>query len=389
MTINRIYQISPDIILTHLKDNPKLHFPGEHRSFNIDWFTIQLLSVYTSADLENWKEFVSSYTEEFIQQKIDQLVKIGILAPLYAIKESESYKMINYWKSWGESASFLQLSSQNFKYLLTNEGADEFLRKASSPPPSYTCLCPDYSYDLLPPTKLNDEKLINTFLQRRSCRNFTGEPINLQRLSDLLFYTAGVLFANDTRFGPVFKKSAPSPGGRHATELYLAINKCEGIPSGFYHYCQKHHKLNLISKNEKIESFTNKALYGQEFFNNSAITIFYVSNVDRLMWKYKGSRNYRIMHFETGHYAQNFLLTGTSLGLGVFVTAAFNESTVESIFGIDGVNDVVMYVTGAGIMSPEGPYKRSNIEISEYLPKNYDLKLPASVKSMKGQPVIG
>ncbi|MFS8541038.1 MAG: SagB/ThcOx family dehydrogenase, partial [Tissierellales bacterium] len=111
---------------------------------------------------------------------------------------------------------------------------------------------------------------------RRTCRNFLPKPIKLQELSDLLYYTGGILFTNSTRFfGRVAKKAAPSPEGRHATELYPVINNCEGLERGIYHYCQKHHSLHLLSKMDDIKSFLGEALYGQEYFLDASVTVFY------------------------------------------------------------------------------------------------------------------
>ncbi|MCY1566908.1 nitroreductase family protein [Staphylococcus pettenkoferi] len=54
------------------------------------------------------------------------------------------------------------------------------------------------------------------------------------------------------------------------------------------------------------------------------------------------------MHYETAHYAQNFLLAGTALDLGVFVTGAIKDSLIERKLKIDGVNEVPLYVSGVG-----------------------------------------
>jgi SagB-type dehydrogenase family enzyme len=281
---------------------------------------------------------------------------------------------------WGESSWFLHLHSKDAPYETNQEGriilAENFKQNATTPPEIFSCNCLSSKIDLPAPSRISESTLVDALTLRRSCRNYNGKPITLQELSDLLFYTAGVLFTNDTvYYGTVAKKTAPSPGGRHTTELYPVINECIGLPRGFYHYCQQHHVLNLLQEGE-VRPFLKEALYGQDYFLDASVTVFYTSIVDRLMWKYKSSRVYRLMHFETAHYAQNFLLTGTALSLGVFVTGAVKESLVEPTLRIDGIHEVAMYVTGAGHQGPGGPYDRESHKLSEYVPKNLLVTLP-------------
>ncbi|ANB56258.1 nitroreductase family protein [Anoxybacillus sp. B7M1] len=167
------------------------------------------------------------------------------------------------------------------------------------------------------------------------------------------------------------------------------MNACEGLRSGVYHYCQKHHALHLIETEEDVKPFLYDVLYGQDYFLNAAVTVFYTSVIDRIKWKYKGARIYRLMHYETAHYAQNFLLAGTAHNLGVFMTAAFKESLVESKLGIDGVHEVAMYVTGAGQKDEIGPYARAGIELSENVPADFKIVLPKALSSTAEQKILG
>jgi hypothetical protein len=52
------------------------------------------------------------------------------------------------------------------------------------------------------------------------------------------------------------------------------------------------------------------------------------------------------------------------MGLGVFVTAAIHESTIEAQLGLDGVDELALYATGAGIQAEGGPYKRGGLKMS-------------------------
>jgi SagB-type dehydrogenase family enzyme len=219
------------------------------------------------------------------------------------------------------------------------------------------------------------ESFSQVLLARRTCRNFSDAALTLGEVADLAFYTGGVVFENDTRyFGKVLKKCAPSPGARHGTEVYFAVQRCEGVEPGLYHYCAEHHCLNRASDVE-VGEFLPAALVGQDYFAAAPLVVFFTCVVTRLMWKYKGPRVYRLAHFEAGHYCQNLLLAGTALGLGVFCTGALADSAIEEALGVDGVEEVALYTAGAG-RERGSPYRREAVTLSAHLPAGARPKLP-------------
>ncbi|MGW8027961.1 hypothetical protein [Staphylococcus shinii] len=95
------------------------------------------------------------------------------------------------------------------------------------------------------------------------------------------------------------------------------------------------------------------------------------------------------MHYETAHYAQNFLLTGTALNLGVFVTGAIKDSVIETKLKIDGVNEVPLYVSGVGQKTSEGPYSRAGIKVGENVSDEMNIKFPKMLSSTDEQKILG
>jgi hypothetical protein len=51
---------------------------------------------------------------------------------------------------------------------------------------------------------------------------------------------------------------------------------------------------------------------------------------------------------EAGHHGQTFCLLATALDLAPFCTMAFRDSDLESIIGVDGINESAVYVVGVG-----------------------------------------
>lgn len=376
MSLLNRYYLAPDLVITYPDGQPQLLLPSVKRTFKVDWKVCEIISMFSSEDTNLQQIF----SESMVTSIINHLVESGILIDKETDYNLSTKQIVTEWQDWDESSWFLHLQTKDTKFETTEEGrlknVDNF-RKTSSPAPQYfKCNCTSSSIKLPTPSKLLNQTLVNSFMQRRSCRHFSEEPISLQNLADVLFYSGGILFTNDTHsYGIVAKKPSPSPGGRHSIELYPIVNACVGLQSGVYHYCQKHHALHLIEAEEVVKPFLNDVLYGQDYFLDAAVTVFYTSVIDRLKWKYKASRVYRLMHLETGHYAQNFLLTSTALDLGSFVTAAFKDSVIEKKLGVCGIREVAMYVSGIGHIVPDET-TRSDIEYANVLPEGIEIRLP-------------
>ena len=79
----------------------------------------------------------------------------------------------------------------------------------------------------------------------------TSRPITLAELSRFLDSTARVLSRWTSRVdlgdgGPLVTYAVrpyPSAGASYELELYLAVDKCEGLARGFYHYDAGGHAL--------------------------------------------------------------------------------------------------------------------------------------------------
>ena len=71
--------------------------------------------------------------------------------------------------------------------------------------------------------------------------------------------------------------------------------------------------------------------------------------ISRSLWKYQDEVTYRTLFLDAGHLAQTFCLLATARGLGPFTTAAIQDSYIEKLIGIDGVEEFPVYLCGAGV----------------------------------------
>ena len=219
---------------------------------------------------------------------LDRLVSAGVVQ-MIAADSNPSCGLVEAWADWGPSAWNLHLQSSNIPYESTPEGkqrlTDEINERAMPEP--FTCLrASGTSLVALPePSLLGQASLSNTMVRRRTWRDFQRAAIRLQDLADICFYTIGTLFEHDTTsYGHVLKKTAPSPGGRHSTELYVLVHRVSQVEPGVYHYCSYHHELEWIAP-PPTSAMVDALLHQQEYFADAAAHFVFTSKVERLMWK--------------------------------------------------------------------------------------------------------
>lgn len=204
--------------------------------------------------------------------------------------------------------------------------------------------------------KLNDENIINlkstniedlssnffTILQsRRSLRNFTGEKILFEDLSNLLIFSSGVTgnYEANGKNKPATKLLAyPLAGGIQCLDLYISIKSVEGIENGLYFFNPDGDILNFIksSCNYNYDQLT----LSTNISKLSSVTIYIVGKLECLGYKY-GDRAYRFMLLEAGHLAQNIYLVGTALNLGVVASGGYIDDEIKKLIELE--NSYILY----------------------------------------------
>ncbi|MDF2940443.1 MAG: hypothetical protein K0R66_1085 [Gammaproteobacteria bacterium] len=189
--------------------------------------------------------------------------------------------------------------------------------------------------------------------QRKTCRAFYSESISLQQLSTALFASFGLIHGeweelkqHDLKLTGM-RKASPASGGLHSEEAYVVVFRVEGLAPGLYHYRPQDHQLSLL-KAGQFEKEVIELNMGQFFSEGMAFGVYISARFDKIWWKYKHSRAYRVTLVDIGHLSQTFLLTATALGLDTWVTAAFKDDKLQSFLGMEGNKEAALLFVGAG-----------------------------------------
>jgi SagB-type dehydrogenase family enzyme len=201
----------------------------------------------------------------------------------------------------------------------------------------------------LPEPRLPSMTLDEAFRLRRSQREFTGEPLELDELSALLFAAYGVTDAitgEDIR-EPQPLRTAASAGALYPLEIHVHVHRVRDLPAALYHYDALQHRLRRQSGARDVSALTPTG----DVLPTAAAVVFISSLFWRARFKY-GLRGYRFALVEAGHVAQNLLLAGTACGLATVVIGGFFDSRVDELLGLDSVNESSLLAVAVG-RSPE------------------------------------
>ena len=198
----------------------------------------------------------------------------------------------------------------------------------------------------LPPAEPVPLSIGETIAQRRSCRQFAEKPLPLAALSTLLRNAYGLGESYVQGGQTMFDRPVPSGGGCYPLELYVVVQRVEGIPAGIHHYAVRHHILEALGPLPKSDALA--ALFLNQPWVGTAQAIVIITAVaSRLLHRY-GDRGYRYLLIEAGHIGQNLALAATASGLGSLSLGGFFDDDVISMLGLDPSFELPLYGIALG-----------------------------------------
>jgi SagB-type dehydrogenase family enzyme len=180
--------------------------------------------------------------------------------------------------------------------------------------------------------------------ERHSTRIFDDQrPITLAEISQFLDGTSRVQSRWQSTLdtgdgGPVVAYAArpyPSGGASYELELYLAVDKCEGLARGFYHYEAGGHALVPINvRTQELEAMLTSAEFAMGVSAKPQILITIAARFGRISWKYS-SIAYALILKDVGVLFQTLYLMATDMGLGGCAIGSTDIDLFAKMTGIE------------------------------------------------------
>ncbi|MGA7326717.1 MAG: SagB family peptide dehydrogenase [Rhodomicrobium sp.] len=176
--------------------------------------------------------------------------------------------------------------------------------------------------------------------ERHSTRDFDDrQPITLAELARFLDAAARIMpqsggDRSSAGNGPEAVRPYPSAGASWELELYLAVNICEGLPQGFYHYDAATHALVPIDVPAiEVRTLLMGAATSMGVAKAPQILITIAARFGRISWKYS-SVAYSLILKDVGVLSQTLYLMATGMGLGGCAIGLANIDQFAKMAGI-------------------------------------------------------
>jgi SagB-type dehydrogenase family enzyme len=177
-------------------------------------------------------------------------------------------------------------------------GTHRFVGTLAAPPARAPRAWPGPVIALAPPSAddgYDAVTLAGAIERRRSVREQGELPITLAAVGDFLYRTARVVDHTDAPWpreyphgGDYTRRLYPGGGARYELEVYLVVNRCQGLERGLYHYDAFAHHLALVTPPcAEMEGVLHQARMASGGWETQVLVVV-ASRFQRCSWKYEG-----------------------------------------------------------------------------------------------------
>jgi SagB-type dehydrogenase family enzyme len=156
---------------------------------------------------------------------------------------------------------------------------------------------------------------------------------DLQALSQLLYFSAGVTRGRSFPGGQIYFRAAACTGALYEIELYLACRSLPGLEAGLYHYDASEFGLRRLRAGD-FRSVLMKATTDEPSIAHAPVIIICTGTYWRNAWKYR-ARTYRHFGWDNGTILANLLAMSTASELPAKVICGFVDTDVNRLLDID------------------------------------------------------
>ena len=180
--------------------------------------------------------------------------------------------------------------------------------------------------------------------RRKSHRVYRSQTLTLEELSYLLWSTQGV---RGKPFNGHAYRTVPSAGCRHALETYLAVLDVESLSTGIYRYLPLTHALLFEFAEDLLAPKMVAASLGQPYPGGAAVTFIWTTIPYRMEWRYDLAAH-KVILLDAGHVCQNLYLACEAIDAGTCAIAAYDQTLIDQLIGIDGEDEFAIYMASVG-----------------------------------------
>lgn len=171
--------------------------------------------------------------------------------------------------------------------------------------------------------------------------------LDADRLSRLLSWTAGK--TGESRLpwpgaAPVMRRTSPSGGSRHPTEVYLLNASVGGLPLGWAHVDSRMYELEVLDERvpdrQKFVEYFSGLVAHADFEIEAALVFTCVFARNR--YRYREPRTFRTVHLDVGHLLTTAEVVASALGVAATSLNAVNSAAIAASLELDPLTEAPM-----------------------------------------------
>ncbi|RKT03388.1 thiopeptide-type bacteriocin biosynthesis protein [Streptomyces sp. 3211.6] len=261
----------------------------------------------------------------------------------------------------GHTAPDLQYVERSKFQIGRNE--DTALRTLPPGPPRYAPAAPELP---LPAAPLPEVSLGAALTARASARGALGGPLTAPDLGALLWHAladrerGGAPLPEGSADTPVHR-AYPSAGALYTARVRLLVLDVEGVPAGTYDCVPERRTLRPVgpapatAEIASLSTYLSRPPTDPHWIGIDRVPVVLALYADLgLLRRRYGLRALRLALLETGHLAQNLLLTGTALGLAGTPLGGFHDDLAHELLGLDDLEQPLQYLLPLGRRAADG-----------------------------------
>jgi SagB-type dehydrogenase family enzyme len=204
----------------------------------------------------------------------------------------------------------------------------------------------------LPPPRRGPDGMdaLSAFLVREPLPAAERIP-DLQDLSNLLFFSAGVTRRRKRPGGEILFRAASCTGALYEIDLYVACGDMPGLEAGLYHFEPENFLLQRLRAGD-CRPWVIEAAGRQPDAARAPVLIISSGTYWRNAWKYR-ARTYRHFGWDNGTILANLLATARALNLAAKVLLGFADDEINRLLALETEREVALSIVSIGRMPGE------------------------------------
>ncbi len=193
-----------------------------------------------------------------------------------------------------------------------------------------------------------DEELTQTYVKRRSYRQFLDTPISFAQFSEFL----NCLLQIKLDGSPLPKYRYPSAGNLYPVQTYLYVKpgRVEGVEAGIYYYHPADHRLVLLSPKTVIERRIHGEI-NQSVFDESAFSLFLIGQLSAIAPLYgELARDFCLL--EAGYMSQLLMSVVPASLIGLCPVGSLDFAAIQDLLALDS-SHILLHSFLGGRIEPE------------------------------------